>query len=62
LIAQTPGARLDYLAIVDHETLLPLERLQGQVLVALAVFIGNTRLIDNLVLRMDGAFVGSTGR
>jgi pantoate--beta-alanine ligase len=44
------GARLDYAVIVDAETLQPLARVQGRVLVALAVFFGATRLIDNLIL------------
>jgi pantoate--beta-alanine ligase len=50
LIAQTPGTRLDYASIVDLETLKPVARLQGKVLVALAVFLGGTRLIDNVIL------------
>ena len=51
-IARTPGARLDYLAIVDRETLMPVDPLRGQVLVALAVLFGTTRLIDNIVLQV----------
>jgi len=50
LIALAPGTRLDYASIVDLETLLPVARLQGKVLVALAVFLGSTRLIDNVIL------------
>lgn len=50
LIEAEPLARLDYLAIVDDETLAPLETIEGPTLVALVVFIGRTRLIDNLVL------------
>jgi pantoate--beta-alanine ligase len=53
-IATAPGARLDYAAVVSFETLKPLERLQGQVLVALAVYFGSTRLIDNFLLQVDG--------
>jgi pantoate--beta-alanine ligase len=49
-IAATPGAALDYAAVVDAETLTPLTRLQGPVLLALAVKFGATRLIDNLSL------------
>src|SRR5262249_13640270 len=49
-IAEVPGARLDYLAIVDHDTLKPLQALTGRVLVAIAVYIGRTRLIDNILL------------
>jgi pantoate--beta-alanine ligase len=49
-IGTAPGARLDYAAVVDLDTLRPLERLAGKILVALAVYFGNTRLIDNIVL------------
>jgi pantoate--beta-alanine ligase len=43
-----PLARIDYVAAVDPETLEPVAELRGDVLVALAVFIGSTRLIDNI--------------
>jgi pantoate--beta-alanine ligase len=49
-IAATPGAELDYAAVVAAETLQPLERLTGAVLLALAVKFGGTRLIDNIQL------------
>ena len=51
-IERTPGAALDYAAVVDAEALRPLERLSGKVLLALAVRFGATRLIDNLVLEI----------
>jgi len=50
LIEQEPSARIDYAAVVDAETLAPVERVTGRVLVALAVWIGCVRLIDNLVV------------
>jgi len=49
-IAQEPQARLDYLEIVDPETLEPIERITGTTLVAVAAYVGTTRLIDNIVL------------
>ena len=49
-IEAKPAARIDYAAIVDAKTLEPVTHVEGQVLVALAVWIGNTRLIDNVVL------------
>jgi pantoate--beta-alanine ligase len=52
LIEATPGARIDYVAIVDFATLQPLPKLHGQVLIALAVYFGTTRLIDNLLLEV----------
>lgn len=49
-IATTPGADLDYVAIVDWKTLKPVQKLTGRVLVALAVRLGSTRLIDNVLV------------
>jgi len=42
--------RLDYFEIVDPENLDPLEDASGGALVAVAAFVGTTRLIDNIVL------------
>jgi pantoate--beta-alanine ligase len=42
--------RLDYAAVVDPDTLLPLDDASHGALLAVAAFIGNTRLIDNLLL------------
>ncbi|MCX6899095.1 MAG: pantoate--beta-alanine ligase [Verrucomicrobia bacterium] len=51
LITSKPSARIDYIAFVDSETLLPVNRYEpGRLLVAMAVFVGKTRLIDNMVL------------
>jgi len=50
VIAAVPGAVIDYVALVDNETLAPVVLIQRPVLVALAVRIGGTRLIDNTVL------------
>src|SRR5262249_38478818 len=48
-IAAPPGAALDYAAVVDADTLEPVDRVRGATLLALAVKFGATRLIDNLV-------------
>jgi pantoate--beta-alanine ligase len=45
-----PGARVDYARVVDAETLRPLARLDRPAVAAVAVFLGTTRLIDNLVI------------
>jgi pantoate--beta-alanine ligase len=46
-----PRARLDYVAIADAETLEPLERIDERpTLLAVAAYIGKTRLIDNTIL------------
>ena len=50
VIESTKGAHIDYISIVDRENLQPLEILRPNALIALAVFIGKTRLIDNLRL------------
>jgi pantoate--beta-alanine ligase len=43
-------ARIDYLELVNADTLQPLEIVQPNSLIALAVFFGQTRLIDNIRL------------
>jgi len=52
-IEQIPSARVDYIAIVDRDTLHSAPRLDTPVLVTLAIYIGKTRLIDNLTLPDD---------
>jgi pantoate--beta-alanine ligase len=52
-ITATPGAVLDYAAVVDADTLQPVQRLNGKVLLALAVKFGQTRLIDNQLIEVD---------
>jgi pantoate--beta-alanine ligase len=50
-IESEPRARLDYVAIADAETLDPLERVEERpTLIAVAAYIGKTRLIDNVIL------------
>lgn len=48
-ILTTPLARIDYVSAVNLDTLEALDRLEGGVLVAMAVYIGRTRLIDNFI-------------
>lgn len=50
LIASRPAARLDYMEFFDSETLKPVNRVQRGTHMALAVFFGKTRLIDNSAL------------
>jgi len=45
-----PSVRVDYIAIVDPETLEEAKEIKGKVLVALAVRINKTRLIDSMVI------------
>ncbi len=50
VMAGEPTARLDYFAIVNWETLEPLVRVEAEALVAVAARVGETRLIDNVIL------------
>jgi pantoate--beta-alanine ligase len=50
VLAREPAMRLDYFEIVDPETLDPMQELATSALVAVAGFVGNTRLIDNILL------------
>ncbi len=44
--------RVQYIEIVDTERLAPVSEIRGEVLVAIAAFLGNTRLIDNIILSL----------
>ena len=50
VFAADPSVRLDYIEIVDTESLDPVHDLSHGALVAVAAFVGNARLIDNIVL------------
>lgn len=47
IIEAEPLARIDYVSMVDALTMQPVEKVEKDVLVAMAVYIGKTRLIDN---------------
>lgn len=47
MIETEPLAKIDYVEIVDWNTLEPVDTIEGPVLNAIAVYIGKTRLIDN---------------
>ncbi|AZR74656.1 pantoate--beta-alanine ligase [Anoxybacter fermentans] len=53
MIEKEPLAKIDYVSIVSTTTLKPVQRLSGPILIALAVFIGKTRLIDNIMLEVE---------
>jgi pantoate--beta-alanine ligase len=50
VFAREPQIALDYFEVVDPDTLDPVERITQETLVAVAAYVGTTRLIDNLVL------------
>jgi pantoate--beta-alanine ligase len=53
LIRGKKSSRIDYVSIVDLDNLRPLETVSRNALIALAVWVGKTRLIDNIIIR-DG--------
>jgi pantoate--beta-alanine ligase len=50
VLKQIPSVEIQYVSIVDAETLRNIDKVAGKVLVAVAVKIGSTRLIDNIFL------------
>lgn len=51
-ISSGGGARIDYVKLCNPETIEDIERIDGPALLALAVWVGKTRLIDNTVLQI----------
>ena len=49
LIEAEPAARIDYVEMVSWDGIQPVQQADGPVLVAMAVYIGKTRLIDNFI-------------
>ena len=50
MIESEPLAKIDYVSAVDGISMMPIDRIEGSVLVAIAVYIGKTRLIDNFIV------------
>ena len=50
ILNQAPSIKIEYISIVDADTLQELKKITGKVLTAVAVKIGSTRLIDNIVV------------
>ena len=57
VIESEPGLRLDYLTVVDGNTLLPVAEAVPGALFAIAAFAGATRLIDNARVNHDGVYL-----
>jgi pantoate--beta-alanine ligase len=51
ILQSEPLVRIDYAQICDAQTLKDVDRIEGDVVVAVAAYLGKTRLIDNLVYR-----------
>jgi pantoate--beta-alanine ligase len=60
-LAAGSDVRIDYVEIVDPNDLGRRTRLEGRCLIAIAAYVGATRLIDNLVLDLCGAEVMDSG-
>jgi pantoate--beta-alanine ligase len=53
MIRQEPLAKIDYIEIVDLDELKPIEMIKNEALLALAVFVGKTRIIDNMMVEIN---------
>ncbi len=53
ILDEARPAKIDYVCVVDPTTMQLVTRIEGRVLVALAVWFGQTRLIDNLLVDPD---------
>ena len=60
VMAEEKSVKLDYFEIVDRETLDPLANVSRGTLVAVAAYVGNTRLIDNIVVS-DASIISRPG-
>ncbi|GAA0179838.1 pantoate--beta-alanine ligase [Clostridium sediminicola] len=52
-ISSEPLSKIDYIEVVDSKNLQPIREIKDSVLVAIAVFIGKTRLIDNFTFNIE---------
>ncbi len=52
VLKSEPLAKIDYVSIVDNTNIQPLDTIKGEVLVAIAVYIGKTREIDNFIIEV----------
>lgn len=50
-LSTEPKARIDYVEVVDFENIQRISEISGETLVAIAVYIGKTRLIDNFIVK-----------
>ena len=52
MVRKKPSCKVQYIECVNAETLQPLSKLKGNILIALAVHVGKTRLIDNITVHV----------
>ena len=53
LLLKTPSIKIDYISITDIKHLKDITVIRGEILIAVACFVGNTRLIDNIILTKE---------
>ena len=50
ILVNGAGVKVDYVAVVDQNSLLPVDDIRENTLIAIAAYVGKTRLIDNIVV------------
>ena len=53
MVSAVSGTNIDYISIVNLPTLKDIKEIRDKIMIALAVYIGKTRLIDNVILNVD---------
>ena len=51
-LSKSKDVKIDYIEIVDADNFMPVMTVKNRVLIAVAVFIGDTRLIDNVIVNV----------
>ena len=54
VLRKVAAVRVDYVSVVDRDSLEPLSEVKSSALVAVAAYVGATRLIDNVILQVPG--------
>ena len=60
-LKQVEGVKIQYVELVDPVTLVPIEEIKQNGLLAIAAYVGSTRLIDNIVLQRTQPIVAIDG-
>lgn len=53
VISENPLVKIDYVSVVDSKDLTDLPDIKGETLIAIAAFVGKTRLIDNAIVKVQ---------
>jgi len=49
---ESAGGKIDYIQLMDNETLRPTSQATTEILIAVAIFFGKTRLLDNIIIKL----------